>query len=119
MIGRLHDGYVSRLAADRGALAFVKWFAIGLFLQVLLLIPLLPLMLATLKLREDLQPLVGSAVFFACFLTVRVFAFAIPSAEAGAIKRRGSRWLWLSAGVVFGMFALGVVAALAPEGSKA
>jgi hypothetical protein len=119
MIQRLREGYVGAVAADRGALAFVKWFVIGLFLQVLFLIPLLPLMLATLTLREDLQPLVGSLVFFACFLTTRVFLFALPCAEVGARKRRGQRWLWLTSGVVFGMFALGVAAALEPKGAKA
>ena len=119
MIRRLRDGYVHGIASDRGALAFVKWFVIGLFLQVLFMIPLLPLMLATLTLREDLQPLVGSLVFFACFLTVRVFVFALPCAEAGRIKRRGERWLWLASGVVFGMFALGAAAALEPKGAKA
>ena len=116
MIARWNDAYVRALAAERGALAFVKWFAIGLVFQVAFMIPLLPLMLSTLLLPEALQPAVGTSVFFICFVTVRVFLFALPCAEAGRLKGRGSRTLWLASGVVFGMFALGACAALEPRG---
>lgn len=112
---RLRDRYVAALAAESGAWAFVRWFAAGLVLQVLFMIPLMPLVLSALMLPDDLQPLVGSAAFFAAFLAVRVLLFALPCAEAGELKRRGSRTLWLACGVVFGMFALGAVAALEPR----
>lgn len=112
---RLRDRYVDALAADRGGVAFVKWLVIGVVLQILFMIPLMPLVLSTLLLPEQYQPAVGSAVFFVAFLCVRYFLFAAPCAEAGAIKRRGTRTPWLIGGVVFGMFALGLVAALEPK----
>lgn len=115
MIQRLRDRYVDALAAERGVLAFFKWFLIGLVLQVLFMIPLMPLVLSALLLPPDLQPLVGSAAFFAAFLAVRVFLFALPCAEAGELKRRGSRTAWLVCGVLFGMFTLGAAAALEPK----
>jgi len=120
MLQKLRDRYVDAIAADRGALAFFKWFLIGMVLQVLFLIPLLPLVLSALLLPPDLQPLFGGAAFFAAFLAVRVFLFALPCAEAGELKRRGSRTAWLVCGVLFGMFALGAAAALEPKpGAKA
>ena len=72
MIRRLRDGYVDRVAADSGALAFVKWLVIGMFLQVVCMLPFMPLMLATMLLPEDVQPLAGGAVFLAAFLLVRL-----------------------------------------------
>lgn len=121
MIRRLRDRYVDAIAADSGVVAAVKWFVIGVVLQVLFMIPLMPLVLSVLALRADLQPLVGGAVFFAAFLTVRVLIFALPCAEVGDIKRRGTRGLWLACGVLFGMFALAAAAALEPRpaGAKA
>jgi hypothetical protein len=115
MIRKLRDGYVDRVAAESGALAFVKWLVIGMFLQVVCMLPFTPLMMATMLLPEDAQPLAGGILFLTAFLLVRWFLFALPCAEVGVIKRRGSRNAWLICGLIFGMFTLGVAAALEPK----
>ncbi|MFI5345332.1 MAG: hypothetical protein ACHQ51_03050 [Elusimicrobiota bacterium] len=118
MIRKLREGFVDRVAADSGALAFFKWLIIGMILQVVCMLPFLPLVLATLLLPEDLQPLAGGVVFLGAFLLVRWFLFASPCAEVGQLKRRGGRTVWLATGLVFGMFTLGVAAALEPKGGS-
>lgn len=115
MIGQLRRKYVSAVAAESGVVAFVKWWAIGLVLQTILIVPLIPLAFVGMAAPESARPLVGGAAFAAGFLCLRVFLFGVPCADVGALKRRGTRGLWLAGGVVFGMYALGLAAALSPE----
>lgn len=115
MIGRFRDACVDRIAAGSGALAFVRWLATGVVLQVLFMAPFTALLFLVFRLPEDVQPLAGGIVFLTAFLSARWFLFASPCAEVGVLKRRGSRGLWLVLGMLFGALTLASAAALEPK----
>lgn len=119
MIVRLYARYLDLLAADRGALAFIKWFVAGVLLQIVAMLPAVPLLAAAVVIPGDAGKYLAVAAFVAAFLAVRVFLFALPCAEVAERKGLGLRWVWGVGGFVFGQWVLGLVAALAPTPAAA
>ena len=115
MIARYYAKYVDLVAADRGVLAFFKWWIAGLSLEILLLIPALPLLVVGSVLREDAGGSVAVFGFLTAFAAARVFLFAIPSARVAERKGLGVRWAWGIGGFAFGQWILAVAASLPPR----
>jgi len=115
VIARYYAKYVDKIAADRGVLAFFKWWLAGLALQILLLLPALPLLVVGTVLREDAGGSVAVFGFLASFAAARVFLFAVPCARVAARKGLGAPWAWGAGGLVFGQWILAVAACLPPR----
>jgi hypothetical protein len=114
MIRRLYDGYVDRVAAERGVWAFFKWFVIGFVLQVAFMIPALPLLVLGVVYDVHGGLYFSAVTFIVAFLSIRVFLFALPCRAVAERKRLPSPLGWAAGGMVFGQIALGLAAALAP-----
>jgi hypothetical protein len=112
VIARYYAKYVDWLAADRGVLAFFKWFVLGVVLQVVFLLPALPLLAVAVILEGDAGRYLAVSGFLIAFTAARVFLFALPCAAVAERKGLGSRLAWGAGGLVFGQIVLGVVAAL-------
>ncbi len=115
MIGRFYAAYLDRLAADRGALAFAKWFLLGVVLQLSFMLPALPLLAVSVILQGEAGKVLAVAGFAGTFLATRVFLFVLPCASVAERKGLGSRATWGVGGFVFGPLVLGLLAALAPR----
>jgi hypothetical protein len=115
VIPRLYARYVDLLAADRGALAFVKWFFAGLLLQIVVLLPALPLLAAAIMVGGDAGRYLSSAAFLAAFAAARVFLFAVPCARVAERKLLPWPPAWGAGGLLFGQWVLGLAAALPPN----
>jgi hypothetical protein len=119
VIARSYAKYVDLLAADRGVLAFFKWFVLGILLQVAFMLPALPLLAAAVILEGDAGKYVAVSGFLIAFAAARVFLFALPCAAVAERKGLGSRLAWGAGGLVFGQIILGVAAALPPRAPAA
>jgi hypothetical protein len=115
MIGRFYAAYVDRLAADRGALAFIKWFLLGVVLQLSFMLPALPFLAIPIMREGEAGKILAVIGFLGTFLASRVFLFVLPCAAAAERKGLGSRATWGFGGFVFGPLVLGLAAALAPK----
>lgn len=118
MIARYYAKYVDSAAADRGVLAFFKWWFLGFALQIAVLIPALPLLVAGAALHEDAGASVAIFGFLTAFAAARVFLFALPCARVAERKGLGARWVWGAGGLVFGQWVLAVAAALPSKSSE-
>ena len=112
MISRLYAKYLNLLAADRGVLAFFKWFVLGILLQVVVMLPAIPLLALGVVIQGDAGKFLAGAGFVAAFAAARVFLFALPCAAVAERKGLGSRFSWGAGGFIFGQIVLGLVAAL-------
>ena len=112
MIFKLYAGYVDRMAADRGALAFFKWFMVGVVLQVAFIVPAAPLLALAMLTESDVAKIAALLVFLAAFAALRIFLFAWPCAEVSGRKGYHRPWAWFAGGLVFGQFATGLIGAL-------
>jgi hypothetical protein len=114
VIGRYYAKYVDLLAADRGVVAFFKWFVVGFLLQVVAMIPVLPLLAFAVVTEGD----AGKAAAFAfliAFGAARVFLISLPCARVAERKGLGSRLAWGAGGLLFGQWILALAAALPPR----
>jgi hypothetical protein len=118
VIARYYAKYVDLLAADRGVLAFFKWFVLGILLQVVFMLPALPLLAVSVLLEGEAGKYLAVSGFLIAFAAARVFLFALPSADVAERKGLGSRWAWGAGGLVFGQIVLGLVAALPPKAAE-
>jgi hypothetical protein len=118
VISRTYAKYVDRLASDRGLLAFFKWFVVGFLLQIVAMIPVLPL-LAYAVLTEGDAGKAAAAAFLTAFAAARVFLIALPCARAAERKGLGSRLAWGAGGLVFGQWMLALAASLPPRSARA
>ncbi len=122
MIARYYARYIDLLAADRGVIAFFKWFVVGFLLQIVFMLPVLPLLAVAVALEGDAGKSLAGAAFVAAFAAARVFLFALPCARVAERKGLGSRLAWGAGGFLFGQFALGAgrgAAAEVPGGGAA
>lgn len=119
MIARYYATYVDKIAADRGVLAFFKWWLAGFALQILLLIPALPLVVVGSVLRRDAGGSVAIFGFLTAFAAARVFLFVVPCARVAERKRLGAPWAWGAGGLVFGQWILAVAASVPPRAAAA
>ena len=115
MIARYYAKYIDRVAADRGVLAFFKWFVLGLALQIVVLLPALPLLVVGVALQGDAGKTVAIYGFLTAFGAARVFLFALPCVRVAERKGLGARWAWAAGGLFFGQWILGLAAALPPK----
>ena len=115
VIARWYAKYLDLLAADRGVLAFFKWWVIGLALQIVVLLPALPLLVVAVALQGDAGKTVAVTGFLTAFGAARVFLFALPCARVAERKVLGSRWAWGVGGLLFGQWILGLAASLPPR----
>jgi len=115
VIARWYAKYLDLLAADRGVWAFFKWFVAGVVLQVVVMLPALPLLAVSVMIEGDAGKYLAVAGFLAAFAAARVFLFALPCGAVAERKGLGSRFGWGAGGFVFGQIALGLVAALPPK----
>jgi hypothetical protein len=115
LIARYYAKYIDRVAADRGVLAFFKWFVLGLALQIVVLLPALPLLVVGVALQGDAGKTVAIYGFLTAFAAARVFLFALPCARVAERKGLGARWAWAAGGLLFGQWILGLAAALPPK----
>ena len=115
LIARYYAKYVDLLVADRGVVAFVKWFCLGFVLQVVFMIPALPLLIVGTAITDEGAMSATAAIFVVAFTATRVFLFALPCRDVAV--RKGLRWplIWAAGGLLLGQVALGVVAALEPR----
>ena len=119
MIRRLYDAYVDRLAADRGVVAFVKWFCLGFVLEVAFMLPAVPLLAVGVAISGDAGMDLAAISFIVVFMVARVFLFAMPCLAVAERKGLRSPAGWAAGGFVFGQVALGVIAALPPKAPAA
>ncbi|MFI5348315.1 MAG: hypothetical protein ACHQ2Z_02120 [Elusimicrobiota bacterium] len=119
MIGRAYAKYVDWISADRGVLAFFKWFVAGILLQVVFMLPAIPLLAAAAIIEGDAGKYLAVTGFLTAFAAARVFLFALPCASVAERKGLGPRFTWGAGGFVFGQIALGLVAALPPRSAEA
>ena len=112
MIARCYAKYLDLLAADRGVLAFFKWFFAGILLQVVFILPAIPFLALGVVIEGDAGKFLAGAGFVIAFAAARVFLFALPCAAVAERKGLGSRFSWGAGGFVFGQIVLGLVAAL-------
>ena len=112
MISRLYGRYVDLLAGEHGGVAFLKWFVLGVLLQIAFMLPAVPLVAASVLIEGDAGKTLAVSLFLAVFAAARVFLFAVPCARVAVRKGLGSRWAWGAGGLVFGQWILGLVAAL-------
>lgn len=117
MIARYYARYVERVAADRGLLAFFKWWVAGFALQILLLIPALPLLVVASVLRQDAGGSVAVFGFLTAFVAARVCLFVVPCARVARLKGLGAPWAWGAGGLLIGQWCLALAAALPPRPS--
>lgn len=115
MIARYYAKYVDLVAADRGLLAFFKWWVLGLALQIAVMLPALPLLVVAVALQGDAGKTVAVSGFLTAFGAARVFLFALPCARVAERKGLGSRWAWGAGGLFFGQWILAVAASLPPR----
>jgi hypothetical protein len=114
VIARCYATYVDRLAADRGVVAFVKWFCLGLMLQVAFMLPALPLLVVGVAIGGESAMTFAAILFVVAFLATRVFLFALPCKAVAERKGLSFPLGWAAGGLVFGPIATGVIAALSP-----
>ena len=119
MIARYYEKYVDLAAADRGLLAFFKWFVVGILLQVLVMLPAIPLLVVGVALQGDAGKTVAVASFLTAFAAARVFLFVIPCARVAERKALGAPWAWGAAGLVFGQWILALAASMPPRTAHA
>jgi hypothetical protein len=115
VIARYYAKYVERIAADRGVLAFFKWWVAGFALQILLLIPALPLLVVASVLRQDAGGSVAVFGFLTAFVAARVCLFVVPCARVARVKGLGAPWAWGAGGLLVGQWILAVAASLPPR----
>ena len=118
MIGRAYAKYVDWIAADRGVLAFFKWFFAGILLQVVFMLPAIPLLAAAAMIEGVAGKYLAVSGFLAAFVAARVFLFALPCSAVAERKGLGSRFTWGAGGLVFGQIVLGLVAALPSKSAE-
>ena len=115
MIARYYALYVERAAADRGLLAFFKWWIVGFALQIALLIPALPLLVVGSVLRQDAGGTVAVYGFAAAFIAARVCEFVVPCSRVAKLKGLGAPWAWGAGGLIIGQWSLALAASLPPR----
>ena len=115
MIARYYAQYVDLLAADRGVVAFFKWFLLGFALQIVVMLPALPLLAVAVLIEGDAGKYLAASAFLSAFAAQRVFLFVLPCARVAERKGLGSRWAWGAGGLFFGQWILGLAAALPPR----
>jgi hypothetical protein len=119
VISGLYAKYVDALAADRGVLAFFKWFFLGILLQIVFMLPSLPLLVVATMLEGAAGKYLAVASFLIAFAAARVFLFALPCSAVAERKGLGFGWVWGAGGLIFGQIVLGVAAALPSKASAA
>jgi hypothetical protein len=119
VIARYYEKYVALAAADRGLLAFFKWFVVGILLQVVVMLPAIPLLVVGVALQGDAGKTVVVASFLTAFAAARVFLFVIPCARVAERKVLGAPWAWGAAGLFFGQWILALAASLPPKSAEA
>jgi hypothetical protein len=119
VIARYYEKYVDLVAADRGLLAFFKWWIMGMALQIILMLPCLPLLVVGVALQGDAGKSVAVASFLTAFAAARVFLFVIPCARVAERKVLGAPWAWGAGGLFFGQWILALSASLPPKSAPA
>jgi len=110
-----YDKYIDALSTEHGVWAFLKWFFLGVIIQIVGMAPgMLAFVLVAVLPKETAGP-AASIAFLAVFFVVRYFLFAVPSARAAGRKGLGSAWVWGGGAFIFGPFVLALVAALSPK----
>jgi hypothetical protein len=115
VIARYYAKYVDLAAADRGVLAFFKWFVLGILLQIVVMLPALPLLAAATLIEGDAGKYLAVGALLAAFAAARVLLFALPCASVAERKVLGSKLAWGAGGLLFGQWILALAAALPPK----
>lgn len=115
MIARWYAKYLDLLAAERGVLAFFKWWVLGIALQIVVMLPAIPLLVLGVALEGDAGRSVAVGSFLTAFTAARVFLFVIPCARVAERKVLGAPWAWGAGGLFFGQWILALAAALPPK----